>query len=354
MPLAVLPRLSVAQSCAGACTPTTSCTLLLATGQNKPRGLTSDERNLYWATGDYAIDGAGTISMAPIAGGDTRVLASGLNGPVGVAVSATDVYWTMLWSTAFPTRCEVLGFVQYSLMKAPIAGGPFVEVACGSDWSGPAAITREGSNLYWAVDLFGNDYTSGRIMSEPVGGSVATTLAQGGFSPVGIAADATSVYWTSSGVCQRYDASILCSSGKVLKAPLGGGDTVTLASGLAASATSGPNAVAVDPSTASVYWTNSADNSVMRVSVAGGAPVRLASDQPGPAGIAADSSAASVYWVNTISGTIMKWSSPGASPTVVASRQNQPTSITLDATSIYWSNEGDGTIMRLLKDGASR
>jgi len=57
---------------------------------------------------------------------------------------------------------------------------------------------------------------------------------------------------------------------------------------------------------ASVYWTNSADGSVMKVPLDGGKPITLASGNDAK-GIAVD--ATSVYWADTYDGTVMQGSS---------------------------------------------
>ena len=90
-----------------------------------------------------------------------------------------------------------------------------------------------------------------------------------------MAVDATSVYWINSGPN--------LSSGAIMKVALAGGDPVTLASGQR-----DPRSIAVDAT--GVYWTNGgsagtsiADGTVMKVALAGGDPVTLASGQTRPA-----------------------------------------------------------------------
>src|SRR5512142_2421367 len=67
-----------------------------------------------------------------------------------------------------------------------------------------------------------------------------------------------------------------------------------------ASRQSSPLSIAVD--TSSVYWTNADGGTVMKVSKAGGTPKSLASGQNNPYGIAVD--ATNVYWTTALGGTV--------------------------------------------------
>jgi sugar lactone lactonase YvrE len=156
------------------------------------------------------------------------------------------------------------------------------------------------------------------------------TLASGQSTPLSIAVDGTSVYWTDQG------------NGTVMKVPLGGG------SGTKIGSSNLPYGIAVDGT--SVYWADF-QGTIMKVPLSGGNATPLASGQSGPYGIALDSQ--NVYWTNYLGGTIMKVPITGGNPTTLASGQVAPNSLAVDSQNVYWSNNGteasnftDGTVMK--------
>jgi hypothetical protein len=248
-----------------------------------------------------------------------------------------------------PGDCTT-GFCQGNVCACPIltCGGACVDPAsdanncgaCGHSCQGGAcvgsacqpvvlaagpgsayAIAVDATDVYWTND-------SGTIMKVPLAGGATTTVASGQNSPRGIAVDATSVYWTTY------------IGGTVMKAPRGGGAPTTLASGQ-----SFPLTMAVDAT--SVYWVNWTNpGTVMKIPLGGGAPKTLASGQNRPDGIAVD--ATSVYWTNDANpGTVMKAPLGGGASTMLASGQNFPQAMAVDATSVYWVNVSDGTLMKV-------
>jgi polyvinyl alcohol dehydrogenase (cytochrome) len=217
------------------------------------------------------------------------------------------------------------------------AGGG--EAPCPSDTCtriGLSSWTVDSTSVYW-VDSTGPgpDGGTGTLKKAPFGGSNPTTLATGLPSTWSLVVDATSAYWTS------YD------TGTVSKVALTGGTPTILVSGQA-----GATALAVDAT--NVYWATSSETgiptgkgvgTIMKAPLAGGAPTTLATTHT-PYNIAID--ATSVYWAdNTPMGTIMKVPLAGGTATTLASAQAFPDGIAVDATSVYWANVGASTVMKV-------
>jgi hypothetical protein len=96
-------------------------------------------------------------------------------------------------------------------------------------------------------------------MKLVLSGGLPTLLATGAAVPIGIALDATSVYWTS--LDKDALSNPVSGSGRVMKVARSGGPAVTLASGLEY-----PTKIAVHAG--NVYWVDS--NGILSVPAGGG------------------------------------------------------------------------------------
>jgi sugar lactone lactonase YvrE len=122
----------------------------------------------------------------------------------------------------------------------------------------------------------------------------------------------------------------------VLRAGLDGANPVELSANL----TGAPAGLAVDATHA--FFT--AADRVMKVPIAGGAAVTVASGQAGPGAVAIDGN--TIYWANTIGSSIVRANLDGSNATVLAVGQAGPRALALDGTHVYWTNYGAGTVTK--------
>jgi sugar lactone lactonase YvrE len=201
------------------------------------------------------------------------------------------------------------------------------------------------------------------IAKVPLAGGSLTTVASSPDAPIGVAVDAASVYWTTAG-------------GSVMKAPIGGGAPTVLASGQKSC-----TRPVVDAATASVYWGDPDDGTIMSVPLDGGSATLVTSG-----GAATDIAIAGADVVFASGYTLMKAPLSGGTPTslgtaagapvlavasdgtsayftsygsiwkvalsagqgaTVASNQDAPSAIAVDATSVYWTNGTGGQVVKL-------
>jgi hypothetical protein len=176
----------------------------LASVSGKVRGVAVDSTAVYWS------EEGGAIRSVPIDGGEARTVATGTRPAPGLAIGRESVYWG----------------TSEGLMAAPLGGGQPELVGSGAPWD----VEVAGDDVVY-VDQF--DRTLKKVA---VSGGSTVTIADAGTegAPFWLALDGDTAYVTSGT--------------SILKAPLGGGDFVTLASSPV------PCSIAVDGT--SVYWTD--------------------------------------------------------------------------------------------------
>jgi hypothetical protein len=284
--------------------------VMLANGQTQPYVLAVDTTNVYWAA--Y---GDNTIMKVAVGGGVPSTLATALR-PAGIAVDATNLYWA-----GGPYKLALSGGTPELLSSA---------LSNDSIAVGPAGVVGTGYGTATADALLSVPLTGGNVQT------LAGPIGIGGQNTYGIALDATNAYWS----CFAGDCP-------VLKTPLGGGTSTTLATGHVVFG------VAVDAE--NVYWAEMSNGAIMTVPVRGGSPETLASGLAGPNQIAMDECNLYVTTgtqASGASGSIVKVAKNGGAVTVLATGQDQPSGVAVDSTSVYWTTLAGnaphaGTIMRV-------
>jgi hypothetical protein len=217
-----------------------------------------DPTRIYWTEEDSPLDGPGNgvVMGAPLAGGAATTLASGQDAPFGVAAASGQVYWA-----------NIGGQFDYghvgSAFREPVSGG--IPVTLGNYAVGPVGLNT--TSVFWSVlyeswSSSTQQYTyNAAVVATPLAGGTVTTVMSTG--PVASAYPGPTGEVGSSGTLVVDDSSLYFvnqaspDAGTLMKVPVGGGVTTTLASAGAV------GAIAIDD--ASLYWTSVADGSVVRL-----------------------------------------------------------------------------------------
>ncbi len=312
-----IPAISSSSTCSITVTATTAMgntVSATATGflsVTIPPSITS----LYW------LDNGGTVSKVGTNGGVITTLATGLRGPISIAVDSTNVYWT--------------DSVSGGVSKVGINGGSVITLATGSQSYG---IAVDSTDVYWV----GYDSNGVGIKKVGLNGGAVTTLATDVNSTSSIAVDSTSVYWTVS-----------FATNDVNKVGLNGGTVTTLAT----DSYPGSYGIAVDDT--SVYWKGQLEpyihgSFLKKVGLNGGTVTTLA-NSISIGNIVLDST--SVYWTETPDrlnsvGLFQIGKNGGTVTTILSTGLLSP--IAVDSTSVYWAtNETVSNTYVLNKIGKS-
>ncbi|HEY6463795.1 MAG TPA: hypothetical protein VIY73_26680, partial [Polyangiaceae bacterium] len=257
---------------------------VVATNQDYPWAIAVDDNNVYWTNYDNAsapenggATSSGAVMKVPLTGGTPVTLDQGLAGPWGIAIDATNVYYTNAGG----------GHVK----SVPIAGGTVTTLA--SNQQTPVGIAVDGTNVYWA------NYANGTIGATAKGGGggvgVLTTSNTAAYVEA-VAVNATTLFFGSN---DGNTTSVVASM------PLAGSSSPTIL----ASGRDTVNAIALDST--NVYWVEDDVNpqgNISTLPLGGGTVTKLAPGVDYPTAIAVD--ATGLYYVASGAGRVWRLTPP--------------------------------------------
>lgn len=302
---------------AGVCQP-----YFLAIAAGYLNGVAVDDTSVYFgnATG-------GTLNKVPKSGGPTVALATNLTAVGAIAVSGASAY-----------------FLTFSTVsKVPTTpGGAVTNLAVGLS---PKYLALDDANVY-VTGVVAGAYA---VAAVPKDGGALTVLANNGVSlPVGIAVDATNVYFANAG--GGVDGGTVM---KIAKDGSAGGVATTLAGGMTA-----PLWVVVDAGY--VYWSygGGLNTSLVRCAIGGcdGKPTMIATGQL-PGGVVYYQQEIAVddqylYWTTYSAGNVMKALKDGSGAATIivhAPNNGAPQTLAADADALYWVNYNQSGYDQILK-----
>jgi sugar lactone lactonase YvrE len=240
---------------------------------------------IYWVSTDE-------IWTASLDGASPHAIVTGQNGPEGIAVTSSGLYWA--------------DAVDGTIWEANLDGSSPHTIL--TTQRGQVGLAVTSSHIYWANDGGGAD-RAGTIWAANLDGSSPHAIVTGQTLPAGVAADASHVYWADEG-------NETAGNGTISEASPDGTSPRTIVTGVTT-----PVGVAVDAS--HLYWASSGDGTVSQASLDGSSPHAIVTGQNEPSGVASD--AIHLYWASKDDGTVNQASPDGSSPHAIVTEQTSPT-----------------------------
>jgi hypothetical protein len=242
----------------------------------------------------------------------STLLATTEQGSSSVATDGTNVYWAE----------------SDSIRAVSVTGGLSFTIA--SQQSGPRSLVLDATNAYW-VNLVANPSGAGSasLMKASKSGGAPTQLASNLTPFAEIAVDAQSVYWVDGATVKRV--------------PSGGGNESVVAT---TETSVFPSPVAVDAT--NLYWgqtffvagTVAHTGVVLKVPLAGGPVVTLASIPDSAAALAVDGSQLYVAGGEQV----FRVPTSGGAATTIGLTYSVELPIAIDTSNVYWLSTEDGVV----------
>ncbi|HMR06176.1 MAG TPA: hypothetical protein PKA88_10365, partial [Polyangiaceae bacterium] len=238
-----------------------------------------------------------------------------------------------------PTPATPLSSQAPGASVASMPSGP-LRVIAGRQYD-VLGLAADASHLYWTRR------GDGAVRRVAIDGGAPEIIASGQNQPHAIAVVGPTVFWTNIG---KWPNNTPAADGSLQQWVVGASTPTQLSSGLR-----GPLAFAVDDTHVYVALIYGA---IYRVARADGKVAVFAKGQDSPRGIALD--ATHVYWTNlgrvgsggalaVASGSVNRKKKTGGAPSVLADSQQTSADITVDGQHVYWL--ASGIVRRVAKTG---
>jgi hypothetical protein len=168
-----------------------------------PDDVATNGTDVFWTTSNAS---GAQIVTCPVGGcsGSPAVVVSGRTGIGAIAADATRIYWVELGTAVGGGKLPLRSYTNGQIVEctATGCGNAPTTLASYPTWLGAGAIAIDGANVYWSTEDAGGAW--GTIARCAIGGCAGTPTKVGSTATLksptlGLALDATRVYWTDPG-----------------------------------------------------------------------------------------------------------------------------------------------------------